>query len=59
MFLCCWNHSVFLTFGAEIVVIVHMPERVQDSYGIWEAVENTIKNDKNVFIPKMGEEIDV
>ena len=45
------------SFGAETIVIVHMPDRENDTYGIWEAVENTVGNSKNVFIPKMGESI--
>ncbi len=47
------------SFGAETVVIVHMPERENDTYGIWEAVEKTIGNENGVFIPKMGEIIKV
>ncbi len=47
------------SFGAEAIVIVHMPEREQDTYGIWEAVKCTVGNDENVFIPKMGETIEL
>lgn len=47
------------SFGAGTIFIMHMPEREQDTYGIWEAVESTVGNDKNVFIPKMGETIEL
>ena len=47
------------SFGAEAVVIVHMPAKEEDSYGIWEAVERTVGNGENVFIPKMGETIEL
>ena len=47
------------SFGAETIVIVHMPIKEKDTYGIWEAVENTVKNEENVFIPKMGEVIEI
>jgi len=47
------------SFGAETIVIVHMPIKEEDTYGIWEAVENTVKNEENVFIPKMGEVIEI
>lgn len=46
-----------LSMGAKNIVIVHMPKRENDIYGIWEAVENTVGNSENVFIPKMGEEL--
>jgi len=45
------------TLGAKNIVIVHMPVREEDTYGIWEAVENTIRNENGVFIPAMGETI--
>jgi len=47
------------SFGAESIVILHMPERKEDTYGIWEAVEKTVGNDDKVFIPKMGEETEL
>lgn len=47
------------SFSAEKIIIVHMPERENDIYGIWDAVENTIGNDENVFILKMGEIIEI
>ncbi len=47
------------SFGAEAVIIVHMPEREEDTYGIWQAVENTIGKENGVFIPKMGETIEI
>ena len=47
------------SFSAEKIIIVHMPKRENDIYGIWDAVENTIGNDENVFILKMGEIIEI
>jgi len=42
-------------FGAEYNVIVHMPEKNNDPYGLWDAVKNTVGNDSSVLIPIMGE----
>ena len=47
------------SLGAKDIVIVHMPVREEDTYGIWEAVEDTVNDEKNVFIPKMGETIEI
>ena len=47
------------SFGAETVVIVHMPNREDDTYGIWEAVEKTIGNENCVLIPSMGDTIEL
>lgn len=49
-----WNLSCSL---AKEVVLVHLPSREADTYGLWSAVEKTTKNRENVtlFIPQMGE----
>ena len=41
--------------GAKNIVLLHMPERKGDGKIIWETVEGFIKNEQNIYIPKMGE----
>ncbi len=40
--------------GAETVIILHLPERQQDTLGLWDAVEAVTGQEKNVLIPRMG-----
>lgn len=40
---------------AERIVVLHMPQRQMDSFGLWEAVESTAKSDPVLQIPDMGE----
>lgn len=46
-----WN--ITKTFGAQDVIIVHMPDRKNDPYGIWEAVETTTKSENFPYFPKI------
>ena len=46
------------SLGAETIILTHMPEREKDSFGIWEAVESVIGNEK-VLIPQIGETVEV
>lgn len=46
-------------FNAKHIVILHLPERENDVYGLWDAVEKTVKGDTKVHIPKMGESIEL
>lgn len=45
--------------GAKKVVLVHLPERNQDAAGLWTAVEQTVGDCKDVFIPEMEEFIEI
>lgn len=52
-----WKNTCAL--GAKAIVLVHMPEREQDTAGIWTAVAQTIGSGEGVFIPKMEEFIKI
>lgn len=43
--------------GAKNVVIVHLPERKNDTYRLWEAVEKTTQGDLSLHIPEIGQNI--
>ena len=45
--------------GAKYVVLVHLPERENDTAGLWNAVEQTIGESDRVFIPGMEEFIKI
>jgi hypothetical protein len=42
---------------AEKIVLLHLPEKVSDIYGLWESVEATTRNATNLWIPTIGENI--
>lgn len=44
-------------YGAEQIIVLHMPHRTDDPYGIWPAVEGMTAGANNVHIPKMEEHI--
>ena len=41
--------------GAKKIVVLHLPERENDEYKLWDAVEKCTENEENIFIPEMGE----
>ncbi len=41
------------SLGAEKIVLLHLPERGKDSIGLWDAVEETAGQCKELYIPKM------
>ena len=45
----------------KVLVLLHLPERSNDSYGLWDAVEQTIgTNDgPQILIPQMGETVSI
>ncbi len=51
-----WNLSCGL---AKQVVLVHLPPREADAYGLWSVVEKTTKNREDIalWIPQLGETI--
>ena len=51
-----WELSCSL---AEKIVLLHLPERERDPYGLWESVENTTAGSQNLWIPQMGEWITI
>ena len=47
-----WELSCSL---AKKVVLLHLPERNNDPYGLWTAVESATAGADNLFIPQIGE----
>ena len=49
------------SLGAEVVVLLHLPPREDDPYGLWAAVEATAGqgNGPVLYIPAMGETISI
>lgn len=45
--------------GAKCILIVHLPDRENDPYKLWSAVEATTKNDFSVRILEMGEKMTI
>ena len=43
------------SLGAKKIVLLHMPNREADTIGLWQAVEETTKNDPMLQIPSMGQ----
>ena len=41
--------------GAETVVLLHMPEKENDTIGLWDAVEQTVGQSDVLVIPVMGQ----
>ncbi len=53
-----WEYTKSL--GAEKIILVHMPIKETDTKGIWQAVEDTLGNEKDkVTILKIGETISI
>lgn len=42
------------SLGAKAVVLVHLPERQNDPYNLWNEVEKYTKSEENVYIPEMN-----
>ena len=49
-----WELSCSL---AEKVVLLHLPEKRNDPYGLWQGVESATLGATNLFIPEIGETI--
>jgi len=47
--------KITTALGAKAVVLVHLPRREEDPYGLWKAVQETAG--KCVIIPEMGERL--
>ncbi len=47
------------SLGARAIVLLHLPEREKDSCGLWEAVEATTQGDPTLYIPALGQEINL
>lgn len=42
-------------FGAKAIVLLHLPRKEKDVYGLWDAVIKTAGNDDSLFIPEIGQ----
>lgn len=42
---------------ADKVVLLHLPERTNDPYGLWQTVETTTAGATNLHIPQIGETV--
>ena len=49
--------KITCSFKPKAIVLVHLPEREKDTFGLWTAVEKTIG--ESVFIPEMEEFIKI
>lgn len=47
------------SLGAKKTVLLHLPDRGEDPFGLWDAVEQTAGGNSAVFIPKMEEFIEI
>ncbi len=46
------------SLGAEKIILLHMPKRAEDPYGLWPSVEATLgEKIKSILIPEIGESI--
>ena len=52
-----WNMTK--AFGAKKIVLLHLPEKDRDPYGLWGSVVQTVGENGPVFIPKMEEFIEI
>lgn len=46
------------SLGAKAIVLVHLPKREKDTYGLWGLVEETTKAEECLYIPEIGETIE-
>ena len=51
--LASWSQTQ--SFGAEKIVLLHMPPRNTDPAGLWPAVESAVGDIKKLLIPDMGQ----
>ena len=51
--------DVCRNLGASTVVLLHLPQRDTDPYGLWDAVKQTVAQSPGptLYIPEMGEQI--
>ncbi len=43
--------------GAKKIIVLHLPEKENDEYKLWDAVEKCTENEENIFFPAIGETI--
>ncbi|MEE1042489.1 MAG: MBL fold metallo-hydrolase [Clostridia bacterium] len=42
---------------ADKILVVHLPEKENDSYGLWKDMDSTVKDDNSVYVLEIGENI--
>ncbi len=47
--------AIAKSLGARKVILLHMPEREDDTIGLWDATESTTGTPEDLLIPAMGE----
>lgn len=49
------------SLGAKTVILLHLPPREADSYGLWSAVEQTVGDRPEIalYIPQMGDRVTI
>lgn len=47
------------SFGAEHMILLHMPDREADAAGLWQAVENTVGKEMPLVIPAVEQTIKI
>ena len=47
------------SLGAEKIILVHMPKREDDVHNLWDAMEETVENPKELIVLNIGEEIEI
>ncbi len=47
------------SIGADKIVLLHMPNKDNDNYKIWETVNNFIIGEQNIHILKIGETLEI
>ena len=45
----------------KVLVLLHLPDRLDDTYGLWDAVEQAVQGEREIqiLIPKMGETVQI
>lgn len=46
------------SFNAVKIIVLHMPDKENDEFGLWEAVEKNCYYEENIIIPEIGEKVD-
>lgn len=45
--------------GADDIILLHLPDRKNDEYKLWDMVEKTVGNDESLHIIEVGKEIKI
>lgn len=45
--------------GAKKIILLHMPQKQNDRHNLWQAMEETVGDYKNLIIPEIGEVVEL